>query len=252
VTSRAQICPGSCNTAYRKAKALGEAQVTEYQAQLEALRGGDPVPDPPEAPNLPRPWWGDPVWCGRCQVVISRELAELDELASRIAQLPPGIRAAAESTREDVKVDVSRSPVSPSPAADTLDDLAGWLCVWEEKYRHLRGWRLAPPLRGHLADQMTAGIEWLGARTSSILAGPFGQPFGEETRRWHAALRALTHSASYARHVKKPCPKCKRYMLWERVGEDYISCQYEPCGYRPTREELNAATDTGAAPSYRA
>lgn len=240
------LCPGSCNSAYHKAKALYAAQVGQYETHLAKLKDGDAVPEPPEPVEI-RPWYGHPVWCFRCQAVISRELAELDELAARLAQLPPGIRAAAETPREHVNVQVSRSPASPSPAVDTLDDLAGWLRMWEEKYRHLRRWNPSPPPRGHLADRLTAGIEWLGARAGDILASPFGGQFGEETRRWHGSLRALTHSASYARHVKKPCPKCHRYTLWERVGETYISCVYEPCGFLPTREELDAATNVGVA-----
>jgi hypothetical protein len=232
-------CPGSCNSGYRKARAIYEDALAKYEAALEKLADGDEVPGPPEQPDT-RPWLGDPVWCSRCTAIIRRELAELDDLAAMLSALPPGIRAAAEGTREHVKVATSRAAASPSPSGDDLDELAGWLAGWEDEYRRLRAWPSSPQ-RGHLATAITSGIAWLSTHLDGILASPFAQEAGEETRRWHAELRSKTHAASYARHVKKPCPGCKRYTLWEKVGEEYISCVYEDCSRRLTHAELDAS-----------
>lgn len=238
------LCPGTCNSAYRKAHALYGDALAKYGAVLEKLADGDKVPEPPEAPDV-RPWLGDPVWCSRCTAVIRRELAEMDDLAAMLAALPPGIRAVVEGTREHVKVATSRVAASPSPAGDDLDELASWLQAWEDEYRHLRGWP-SPPQRGGLASKITSGVAWLGGHLDGILTAPFAQDVGEETRRWHAELRAKTHAASYARHVKLPCPGCKRYLLWEKVGEEYIACMNPDCNRRITRAELDAET-AGAA-----
>ncbi len=234
-----QICPGSCNSSYRRATALYHAAVAAYDQQLAALPEGDPVPEPPAPPDV-TPWEGDPVWCSRCQTVIRRSLAELDDLAAQLAAIPPGVRPASDVRREAVKVTVSQGHPSPSPSADVLDELQRWLTGWEGDYRQERGWP-SPPPRGLLSTVITASCAWLGEHLSGpagLLAWPHAEDFGSQALRWHRELRARAHASSFARHVKKPCPACTRYTLWERVGEDYVSCVYQECGRRLTREEL--------------
>lgn len=237
------ICEGSCNSRWRKAQALYQAALAAYDQALADLKDGDEVPEPPEAPDI-QPWRGEPVYCTRCQSVIRSELAELDDLASGLAALPPGISAASDSRREPVKVSGSRPAPSPSPGADDLDELAGWLREWEAIAKGDGGPR---PRRGFLATEITTICGWLYHHFDPLITNPeIAADFGSEIRRWHRELTAKTHSASFARHVKQPCPKppsgCGRYTLWEKVGEDYISCVNPDCNRRLTRAELEAAT----------
>ena len=236
-----QVCPGSCNSHYRRVTALYQAARAAYDDQVSRLQEGEPVPDPPEPPDV-QPREGEPVWCSRCQAVVHRSLAEIDDLAAQLAHIPPGVRPASDTRREAVKVTVSQGHPSPSPAVDVLDELQRWLTTWEADYRHFRGWPSAPQ-RGVLSTVVTASCAWLGEhlteRPAGLLAWPHAEDFGSQVLRWHRELRARAHAASFARHVKRPCPSCRRYTLWERVGDDYIACVYEDCGRRLTREDLD-------------
>jgi len=230
-------CPGTCNAEYRKLKAIYDDAVRRYDATLASLPDGAPVPDPPHPPRL-RAFEGRPVWCGRCASVIRIQLAELDELAALLAALPPGIRPASDTPRNPGKVDGTPAIQSPSPAGDDLDELERWLAGWERDWRHARGWP-SPPKRGVLATPITTMVAWLGLRLDAIVAdADYGERFGLETFRWHRVMRRKSHAASFSRFVRQPCPSCKRYTLWEKVGEPYISCVYEPCARRLTREDL--------------
>lgn len=250
------ICPGSCNSGYRKTRAIYDDAMTTYHDQLDKLGSGDPVPDKPEPPTA-TPWYGDPVWCGRCQSVIRRELAELDDLASLLALMPPGIRPAITGQREHVKVSGTKGTESPSRAADTLDDFASVLRGWESAGRvarhHVAGADLAAgadpmPRRGYLATEITTVIAWLYHHFEPMICNAdLAQDYGADLRRWHRELMSAAHAGSAAKHIKKPCPRCKLYCLWENIGEDYISCVNEDCGRRLTRADLEA--ESAAVPA---
>jgi hypothetical protein len=231
-------CPGSCNARWRKAAALHQAAVAAHLSALAGLPPGAKAPDPPVPPDI-SPWHGEPVFCQRCQSQVRAELAELDDLAAMLAALPPGVRPATPDRREPVKVSGSKAAPSPSPAADDLDELAGWLRSWEAVARHEDDPR---PRRGFLATEVTTLVAWLYHHFGALITDPdVAADFGAETRRWHRELTAKAHAASYSRHVKKPCPGCGRYTLFEKPGEDYIACAYEDCRRRLTRAELDLA-----------
>lgn len=238
-------CPGSCNSEYRKVRAIYDAAVAAYDGQLARLADGDEVPDPPPVPEL-RPWEGYPVWCRRCTAQVRVRLAELDELAAMLAVLPPGIRPASDGQRVDQRVSGTPEARSPSPSGDELDELQRWLLGWEATWRQANAWP-SPPQRGILARTITSAVAWLGAHLDDLLASQeHSQQFGGDVSQWHSRLRRTVHAASFARFVKKPCPSppkgCGRFTLWEKVGEPYISCVNPDCGRRLTREELELET----------
>lgn len=242
-------CPGSCNSAFRKARALYDAQLAAYHAELLKRGDTDPIPEQPQPPDI-RPWLGEPVWCQRCQATIKRELAELDELAALLAMLPPGVRAATASQRERVKVSGTKVEESPSAAAETLEELSSWLRAVESQARvhrvHIPGMDTSAgadpvPRRGYLATELTTIIAWVYHHADDILIDQDMAPgFGSEVRRWHRDLTMAAHAASAAKHVKEPCPRCKRYTLWQTAGEDYIRCINDDCQRRLTRAELES------------
>lgn len=236
-------CPGSCNSGYRKAWTIYDAALADYTAALDRTASGQAVPDPPETPTI-TPWLGEPVWCTRCQSVIRRELYELDDLAALVAATPPGIRPAITGQRQHVKVSGTRGTASPSPGGDLLEELAHWLRNWESAYRK----EDPQARRGYLASEITTGIAWLGHHFDSIIIHPdLACDFGSETRTMHRELTAASHAGSAAKHVKKPCPRCKNYTLWENIGDDYITCVNDDCNRRLTRADLEAETEAGAA-----
>lgn len=236
-------CPGSCNSRYRKARALYQAELTQYHALLLKVEDPAMAGDPPKPPDI-QPWQGEPVWCPRCQAAIRRQLAELDDLAAMVAALPPGIRPAVSGTREHVKVSGSREQASPSGTTDDLDEFASWLRSWESAYRD------TDPLarRGWLATEITTGVSQLLFHFDAMIAnGDYARDYGDEVKGWHRGLTARAHAASASKHVKKPCPRCSQYTLWEDLGADYIRCVNEDCNRRLTRSELEAGTEVALA-----
>ena len=195
------------------------------------------APDPPPPPDI-QPWLADPVWCAKCTSAIRRELAELDDLAAMLAAMPPGVRSATTGQREHVKVSGTREQASPSPAVEELDELAGWLRDWEAAYRQ----RDTPHRRGWLATEITTSVAWLLAHFDAVIAHEDIAPdFGAEVRRWQRDLTQRSHAASAAKHVKKPCPRCRLFTLWETLGEDYVRCTNQDCNRMMTRAELDQA-----------
>ena len=234
-TERTDICPGTCNSAWRRETRLYRARLAEYDAKLASVPEGEKPPERPVPPDL-RPWRRDPVWCTRCATLIRAELAELDTLAAQVAMLPPGIRPAAPGPREHVRVTGSQAEPSPSPAGDDLDELDRWLRSWQGIL--LDDDDVLP----RYADQAAAIRKvsaWLYHNYPALIRHPeHGEDFGIGVRRWHRLLEASVHEASYARHLHKECPKCHRYSLWERPGEEYVACVYDACNARLTRSEL--------------
>ena len=172
------------------------------------------------------------------QGVIRRELADLDDSPQRSAHCRAGIRPASDGTQERIRTARSVFTPSPSPAIDDLDELYRWLVAWETYYRDLHdGHRAAA---GYLAG-LAGRVNSLGTdgHLDGLLLTELAEPFGEETRRWHRELVAKTHSARSAKHVKKPCPRCRLYTLWEEIGQEYIRCINKDCNRMMTRDELN-------------
>jgi hypothetical protein len=203
---------------------------------LEDVRA---MPERPRPPDI-QPWFGNP-WCSKCQATIRRELAELDDLAALLAALPPGIRPAVTGQREHVKVSGTHGHPSPSDTVEALDELAGWLRDWEGAVRGAD----TMARRGYLASQITTSVAWLLAQFDTVIIHPdLAADFGAETRRWHRELTAASHAGSAAKHVKKPCPRCRLFTLWEDLGADYIRCVNDECQRRLTRAELEAEKES--------
>lgn len=233
------ICPGSCNSTYRRRRALFEADVKAYAHQLETRADTDELPPPPRPPDI-TPWHGLPVWCGRCKSVIHTELLELDDLAALILAIPPLAKPADDSA----KVSGSKSAPSPSARMDDIAELGDWLRSWEAVARKAD---LGRPRRGYLATEMTTITAWLAAHFDPLISDPdVAKDFGEETRRWHRDMCRRAAAAQMQRHMKKPCPRCHLYTLWITMGEDYIRCVNEDCNRRLTRTDYDGMTEAAA------
>jgi hypothetical protein len=233
-----RACPGVCNARYRRKWRIHEAVRAVYLKELGRLAEGQPRPDAPREPD-DIPAWGDPVWCGTCTSLIRVDLSDIEDLASMLATRPPDVRAAVDADYQQVRVKVTtRTRPSPSQGADWLDELARWMAAWEEiaKGDDQR------PRRGILASERHAMISVLGDYLPEMLARrEISADFGGEVQRWHAELKRLTHAAEESRHFKQPCPGCKRYTLWEYLGETYLRCINPACNAAPTREEMARA-----------
>jgi hypothetical protein len=232
------ICPGSCNNDYRRRKAIWEAATETYAARLELLREGDPVPDPPQAPDL-RPWYGEPVWCMKCHSVIRSELAELDDVAAMVDIIPPLDRLTAKL--DGMSVDGTPEERTASPKMDTLEELGDWARQWEAI---IRGREFTAPRRGYLATQTTTVIAWLTSHLDDVLANAdVSEDFGTEVRRWHRELSRRASAGQMSKHLKKPCPRCNLYTLWVTIGEDYVRCIDVDCSRLLSREEYDSLPD---------
>src|ERR1700675_2533109 len=112
-------CPGSCNYQYRQARKLHDAELAQHEKQVARIGqfgglGALTLPLPPDPPRI-EAWQGEPIWCSACTAKIRLELAQIESLASDLAGMPPGVRPASDSRRENIKVRTSRSAPSPSP-----------------------------------------------------------------------------------------------------------------------------------------
>ena len=230
------ICPGPCNSTYRRRHALHEAAVAEYARKLETRADDDAVPEPPQAPDI-SPWYGNPVWCGKCMSAIREQLAELDDLAALVAAIPPLARPA----EETVKITGSRSAPSGSARMDDLEDLNSWLRSWEADARAEDDPR---PRRGMLARESTTLTAWLYHHFDLLITKEDAAlDFGQEIRRWHRDLSRRASAGQIRRHQKRPCPRCNLYTLWLTMGEDYIRCVNEDCRRVLSRQEYEALAD---------
>jgi hypothetical protein len=232
---RVPNCPGSCNARYRAAAARYQAEVAEHARRIAALADGAEPPEPPRLPDIePEP--GEPVWCARCTGRLRRQLAELDDLAALIAARPPAPRADKPDDGAG-RVSGTREQPSSSPAGDALEELAGWARDWESA---IRG---TGPLarRGYLATELTTSFAHLVARFDKAITVPaYAADFGAEIRLWHRELCDLAAAGQAARHKPRPCPRCRKYTLWETIGKDHIWCSDTDCGRLLTREEYAA------------
>ena len=224
------LCPGVCNSRYNKAQEEYVKALEAYDDATEERAGNPDIPEPekPQAPDI-RPWYGNP-FCPRCQARIRLRLAELDDLASIAAREADGHRSGPDAER----VSGTRGTKSPSPAADTLDELASVLRGWEAVARDKDG---TPPRRGYLASEITTTVCWLVAHFDPLITNPdIAEDFAREIGEWHRALIRLT-KAGTARHVKPmPCPRCDaRSLEWEE-GTSHVECMNRDWGHKECRK----------------
>ena len=228
--STEDACPGTCNRAYREAR----------EAFRQALANYDPLDSAQSRPIPPSitAWPGDP-WCGRCKSRIREALAELDDLAALLLATADGHRAAPGTER----VSGTAEAMSPSRAADDLEELTSMLQGWEQAYRELRDWP-ALTRRGHLASAVTTCIAWMMARLAEILRTPFAVDFGTEILLWHREFTNKTKAG--ARTLRKPlrCPRpsCRLLTLTWTEGDTYVTCGNPDCQARIPLAEYEAET----------
>jgi hypothetical protein len=227
--SEQQACPGSCNSRWRKARA-------EYEKALAAYDPLDPGQSRPEPPGFdPHP--GGPVWCLADAATVSLHLAQLDTLAALLAAEADGHRDAPDGDSGG-KHGKSTAPVSPSPAADDLDELASMLAGWESAYRDLKGWPSAPP-RGSLASRETERIAWLSRHLTGILASPIAADFGTEILRWHRGMARKAKAGVRTLRMPLRCPRCSMLSLTWTEGSDRVECGDQDCGLIITRAKYD-------------
>ena len=225
-----QACPGVCNRPWREAREAFTKALAEY----DPLDADQSRPLPPSI----QAWPGDP-WCGRCKSRIRETLAELDDLAALLMATADGHRAAPGTER----VSGSAEQMSPSQAADDLEELGSMLHGWESAYRDLRDW---PSLtrRGHLASAVTTCIAWLSVRLDEILITPFAADFGQEVMLWHREFTNKTKAGQ--RTLRKPlrCPRpsCRLLTLTWTEGDTYVICNNPDCQARIPLAEYEAET----------
>jgi hypothetical protein len=211
-------CPGPENRRWRDTWAAYRQAIAAY----DPLDPDQPRPAPPDID----PWPGDPVWCAECASKIRLRLAELDDLAARLAAEADGHRPSADTER----IGSQAAPASPSRAADDLDEMHAMLSGWETIYRELKGWLSAPP-RGELASRETACIDWLRRHLGGILASDIAADFGAEILQWHTEFCASAKAG--VRTLRKPlrCPSCRMFTLFWTEGEQHVICgNPEGCG----------------------
>jgi hypothetical protein len=232
----AELCPGICNRRYRHAQALYRAALARHDEKLAGISPGQPVPDPPEQPDI-RPWHGDP-WCLRCQSNIHQQLAALDDLACIVKRFADGQRGAANA---DVKLTAPASPASPSPALDALEEMMSDLRHWESR---VRGGE-PPGRRGDLAEEITTVVSWLSAHFRRAITHPaVAVELGEGVETWYRRLTSRGRAGS-ARELKPmPCPGCRHMSLYQESGSKYVECGRKvECGRLLALDEYDERED---------
>lgn len=225
-------CRGPCNARYRRAMADYGDTLAQWQERRE---DGEDEPRP-EEPDI-RPWLGAPIWCTRCQPLIRRQLAELDDLAAIITATADGHRGAAD---EDTRVRKSKNPPSPSPTSDDVDDLIDTLRNWESAHRG------TDPLsrRGDLATEFHTIISSLLFRFDAMITNPdYAQDYGAEIRVWHNRLSARGKAGTGVTPRHLPCPRCNRRSLVQEQGADYIRCTNPDCQRLLNMDDYDAELD---------
>jgi len=232
----AATCPGSCNTTYRKAAAAHTQALIAHDTAMAAWLAGPrttpppPRPQPPDLTAVP----GDPIWCGRDTAHIRRSLAELDDLAARVAAEAEGLRA---PRIDGQKVSGSRGTRTPSPLMDMVTDLAALLCDWEYTVKH----RDTPARRGHLSTAITASVDQLLLNFTVAIGHPdFGADFGSEILLWHRKF-ITAGRAGTVRHSKRlPCTRCQRFSLTWTEGDAHVECRTPSCGRLMSLDEYSS------------
>lgn len=229
-------CPGPCNNSYRRARALWDDATARH---AEAMTNLGPGQEPPQAPAPPDilPWYGEPVFCGRCTAAIRSALAELDDLAAlRMSQLPGSSQPADGPGR----VGGTKGTPSPSPAMDDIDELTSWARDWEAVARGDE----PRARRGFLATELTTILAWLVQHLESLLLNEdVAADFGTEARKWHRELTSKTSSGTGLKHMKQRCPRCSLYTLWREDGAPYVVCRDEDCGRMLSLEDYAALSE---------
>lgn len=232
-------CPGPCNAKARKARAdhvtalglweeavAGWQRAHDYWLDQLAEVGPDKVFREPVRPARPPepdivPTVGDPVWCRRCTALIRRALADLDELASLLERWADGHRG--RTSGEKTSTRRTDAP-SPSPIADTLDELYAALTQVEDQWREARGYARRPQ-RSRNGHARMSSVSWLLSKYDDIITHPGSEQFGKATLSWQKRLQGLTRSEPIRRQRPGRCTRCPTptRALWTR-DDGYTEC----------------------------
>ncbi|GAA0975960.1 hypothetical protein Q7689_00625 [Nocardiopsis tropica] len=224
------VCEGPCNRVWRQGRETFVAALTAWEETTPDERGDRPIP--PDV--IPTP--GEPVWCRGCAGSIRRALADLDNLAPLVAATSDGYRTRADDSD---RVRTSQTAPSPSPAADVLDELYGYLSRIEAQWREARGYG-ARPERSRGAPALTIVVSWLGAHLDNILADPGSVGFGQSVLRWQRHLQTLAKARPEGRRKPVPCPRCDRRTLVHEIDRDLVRCEAADCGRVMSTDEYDA------------
>lgn len=224
-----QQCEQAAQAATEAFTALGEGNATAEQRR--AVLDEFSPPAPPESPDIACVI-GDPVWCNRCRTRIRHALTDIGDLAARLEAWADGHRGAASG--EKIPSRRSDAPASPSPIADTLDELYGLLAEWEA------GWRTfsqhAPrPNRARTGEARERTLAYLTSQFDRIIAHPDSVKFGYGILAWQRLLQNLTKSDPVVRRRPGRCPRCDFVNTLRTRDDGYTECG--ECGRLLSEEE---------------
>jgi hypothetical protein len=218
----------------------------------------DPSGSPPAEPETRAlsPYPGNP-FCSNDQAVYRRLLGEVDDLAAIAIRHNDGHRKDPDAER----VSGSRGTRSPSATIEELDHVASALRDWEATARDLirkQAGRLpsdegTPPRRGYLASEITTSVSWLVAHFEVLITdADAAVPFAAEISEWHERLKKREKAGTGRKHMKRPCPRCDRYSLYQEDDADYVACARPDCGRLMAWGEWLTYADTFAQPTASA
>lgn len=213
------ICPGRCNTAYRRAEVVG-------------------------TPHELVPHWGQPVHCVSCRNRARDQLLDLPELVAAVwleavhGSPGPKVGTVGRSASE---------PPWPGQASRLLTDhIVGGLLDLEDDIRTLRHLHARRIGRTEGASVTSATrfldthLDW--ALTHHPLADEIhdrlsGNP-ASQIAGWHRAALRFTSRDRRVVHHRVPCPRCELLSLVREDGDDYIACRNPECGLLLTPAEF--------------
>lgn len=217
------VCPGSCNNAWRRAEAQLAADGTDHDIPVT---------------------WGQPVHCLRCINRAHSQLAELPELVVAVS-LEAVYGTAAKTTGT---IGRTSTPAWPGQASRLLvDHIVGGLLELEDDIRDLRRFRHRPR-RGTEGCDVTGAVRFLSAHLSWALTE---HPLAQEThdrlsgnpaaqiQGWHRTAQRFTRRDARLEHHRVPCPRCDLLTLYRADGDDYIECRNINCALLLTALEFH-------------
>ncbi|MEV8523149.1 hypothetical protein AB0451_03175 [Streptomyces sp. NPDC052000] len=234
----ATICPGPCNTAWRRAEEVADEAGTEHHIT---------------------PAWGQPVQCDSCVERARWQLGELPAfLAAVHLEATNGSRAPVTAAiRSSAGADASFPGQAPLVLIETL---LGEMEELEADVLQLRGLGAAFNPAGPVGPRITGVVQVLEAHLDWMMqqhpaaAEPHDRTNanpGGQIRGWHAAAQRFIKDHPQ-REVQRlgPCPHCKGPYLVQstdlRLVNDlpYIECRDPDCRRVFTTPEYNAYMKT--------
>lgn len=220
------VCPGSCNNAWRRAEAAQAIDSTPHDIPVT---------------------WGQPVHCQRCTTRTRTQLAELPELIVAIS-LEALHGTAPKQTGTTGRIHI---PSWPGQASRLLTDhIVGGLLDLEDDIRNLRDLRHRPG-RGTEARNAVGAITFLThhldwALTHHPAAHEIhdrlsANPAAQITN-WHRTAARFTRRDARLEHHRVPCPRCDMLTLYRADGDDYIECRNINCSLLLTPAEFHEHT----------